>query len=107
MKVVFLLVFTLAAKASVAAQITGTLSMLTNGQMNLIGFKGFNTYIIDSCQIDHDGNFNLSYSKSDFGVGYFSISESNPIYLILNGEDIVLEEKATYVEGQLSTTIFW
>lgn len=56
MKVVFLLVFTLAAKASVAAQITGTLSMLTNGQMNLIGFKGFNTYIIDSCQIDHDGN---------------------------------------------------
>lgn len=97
-----LMLVLLSTKTSANAQITGKLSMLTNGQIKLVGYNGFNTYNIDSCLIDKEGNFSLTYNKTDHGVGYFSVSKSNPIYLILNGEDIVLTEKTTYVEGQLT-----
>lgn len=85
--VVLLLVCTFAYSQNT---ITGTFPKLANQQLKLVGFKGFNTYIIDSLVANEKGVFNLSYGKKDYGMGYLSAQDNKPFFVVLGGETIKL-----------------
>lgn len=85
--------------SSTAQTITGNLSLLNNQPIKLEGFKGLKTYPISSSTIDEKGAFKLTYSKTDFGVGYLISADEKPMFVILSGEDIELVGEAlSYVE---------
>jgi thiol-disulfide isomerase/thioredoxin len=68
--------------------INGNLSLQASKPIKLEGFNGLKTYPISSSTIDEKGNFKLSYSTTDVGVGYLKISDSKPIFVMLSGEEI-------------------
>ncbi len=72
--------------------ITGTFSDLANQQIKLVGFNGFITYTIDSVRANEKGNFNLKYSKNDYGMGYLMAENGKTFIIILaDNETIELE----------------
>ncbi|MDC0313745.1 thioredoxin family protein [Flavobacteriales bacterium] len=80
--------------------IIGNLSLLTNQSINLEGFNGLESYPISNVIIDDKGNFQLIYSKADYGVGYLMSSDKKPLFVILSGEDIeIAGETLSYVES--------
>jgi thiol-disulfide isomerase/thioredoxin len=82
-----------------AQSITGNLSLLANQSIKLEGFSGIKTYPISSTTIDENGNFKLSYSKADYGVGYLMSADEKPLFVILSGEDIeIVGEALSYTE---------
>lgn len=79
--------------------ITGNLSLLSNQEINLEGFNGLESYSISSFKIDEKGNFELVYSKADYGVGYLLSSDKKPLFVLLSGENIeIAGEALSYVE---------
>ena len=95
--------------------ITGTFPNLANQQIKLIGFNGFNTYVIDSVQANEKGEFKLAYSKNDYGMGYLSAHDNKPFFIVLEvesdalrspkgikfkGESFVLAESVEIIEGK-------
>ncbi len=82
-----------------AQTISGNLSLLPNQPIRLEGFNGLKTYPISTTTIDERGNFELNYSKTDYGVGYLISADDRPLFVILSGEDIELVGEAlSYVE---------
>lgn len=82
----------LTSLCSVFAQsITSNFSIITYQKIKLEGFNGFQSYLISETSTDGNGNFKLTYSKSDYGVGYLISEENKPLFLILNGEDIEIK----------------
>ena len=80
--------------------IIGNLSLLSSKAINLEGFNGLKTYPISSSKIDDKGNFELIYSKADYGVGYLMSSDKKPLFVILSGEDIEIAGAAlSYAES--------
>ena len=71
-----------------AQSITGNLTQLINQPIKLEGFNGLKTYPISSSNLDEKGNFKLTYSKADYGVGYLMSADEKPLFVILSGEDI-------------------
>ncbi|MEX0635664.1 MAG: hypothetical protein WD135_02775, partial [Ferruginibacter sp.] len=71
--------------------ISGKLAQLPKQEIKLEGFNGLTTYLIAKTTIDDKGNFNLSYSTSDIGVGYLMSADNKPLLVILSGEDISIE----------------
>jgi len=65
--------------------ITGTFPGIAKQQIKLVGFKGFNTYVIDSIQADEKGEFKLSYGKKDYGMGYLSAKDNKPFFIVFSG----------------------
>jgi len=101
MKSKSILTFSLIALCSgiVAQSITGNLSLLTNQSIKLEGFSGLKTYPISNAIIDDKGNFQLTYNKVDYGVGYLMSSDEKPLFIILSGEDIEISGEAlAYIE---------
>jgi hypothetical protein len=95
-KLIFLFGVTLSSKAQ---SITGNLSLLVNQPINLEGFNGLKTYPISSTTINEKGNFQLTYSKADYGVGYLMSADKKPLFVILSGEDIeIVGEALSYTE---------
>ena len=94
------LLLTLFFSAFLNAQyITGNLNQLSNVPIKLEGFDGFKTYPISSSTIDEKGNFKLTYSKVDYGVGYLISSENKPLIVILSDENIELVgESLSFIE---------
>ena len=84
------LIFVTASIFLQAQTVSGNLSWLANQEIRLEGFKGLKTYAIASIKTDVKGDFSLSYSKSDYGVGYLISAEEKPVFIILNGEDVTL-----------------
>ncbi|MBX2948087.1 MAG: TlpA family protein disulfide reductase [Crocinitomicaceae bacterium] len=85
--------------SSIGQVITGNLSLLPNQYIYLEGFNGFKTCPIDSTHIDTNGNFQLHYSTSDYGVGYLISTDNKPLVVILSGENIVIQGEAlSYVQ---------
>jgi thiol-disulfide isomerase/thioredoxin len=83
------LVISLFCSAFLNAQsISGNLSKLIKQPIKLEGFDGLKTYPISSSAIDEKGNFSLTYTKSDYGVGYLMSADEKPLFVILSGEDI-------------------
>lgn len=87
--------FLLLMVQDVAAQnISGKLIQSTNKTILLQGFNGVKNYTVASSSIDAVGNFTLSYSANDFGVGALQIENEKPFFVILCGEDIQLRGNA-------------
>lgn len=68
--------------------IEGNFSKLIYKKIKLEGFNGLKSYLISETSTDGNGNFKLTYSKSDYGVGYLISEENKPLLVILTGEDI-------------------
>lgn len=82
-----------------AQKISGKFSMLGNQSIRLEAFQGLNTYLVDQVTADKDGNFSLSYSKVDFGMGYIISADEKPLFVILSGEEVVVQGEApSYIE---------
>ncbi len=77
-----------------AQTITGNLFLLVNQEIHLEGFNGLKTYPISTTTTDAKGNFQLNYSKSDYGVGYLISADNKPLFVILSGEDIEMQGEA-------------
>lgn len=71
--------------------IKGNFPLLVNQYITLKGFSDFDTYTVDSVKIDEKGNFLLTYSPKDFGMGYLSTDNKKNFSLVLNGEIIELK----------------
>ena len=79
--------------------VTGNLSLLANQSIKLEGFNGLKTYPISSSTLDEKGNFKLTYSKADYGVGYLISVDEKPLFVILSGEDVeIIGEALSYTE---------
>lgn len=96
------------AFANAQNNIAGIFSGLSNQQVKLIGFSDFNTYAIDSTQANQNGEFSLTFSKSDYGIGYL-LSEDDKSFVVilaenenlqLKGENFALPETITIINGQ-------
>lgn len=74
-----------------AQKISGRMSLLIGQTLQLEGFDGFKQYLIDSAVTDGQGHFTLHYRPSDYGVGRLRVKSLNPFFVLLTGEDIVLE----------------
>jgi thiol-disulfide isomerase/thioredoxin len=86
--------FVLITNSSFSQSISGNLKLLTNQEIKLEGFIGIKNYPISSTKIDENGNFKLSYSKADYGVGYLMSGDEKPLFVILSGEDIEIVGEA-------------
>ena len=73
-----------------AQHISGKLTQSTNKTILVQGFNGLNNYTVGSSSIDAAGNFTLSYTANDLGVGALQIENEKPFFVILSGEDIQL-----------------
>lgn len=93
-RVILTILFFIPQFSSIGQVITGNLSLLPNQFIHLEGFYGFKTYPIDSTHIDINGNFQLHYSKSDYGVGYLISADNKPLFMILSGENIEIQGEA-------------
>lgn len=94
-----LIFFGLLSSSAFSQAITGNLKSLVNQEIKLEGFSGLKTYPISSSKIDANGNFKLSYSKADYGVGYLMSADEKPLFVILSGEDIeIVGEALSYTE---------
>lgn len=99
MRFPFIITFVLFSLFLQSQTITGILSLLANQTIKLEGFNGLKTYPISSTTIDEKGNFSLTYSKSDYGVGYLMSADEKPLFVILSGEDIeIVGEALSYIE---------
>jgi thiol-disulfide isomerase/thioredoxin len=88
--------------------VTGTFPGIANQQVKLVGFEGFNTYVIDSVRANEEGIFQLSFSKKDFGMGYLA-AEDNKAFIVvlaedenlrLEGEELAMAEKVVIASGK-------
>lgn len=74
----------------VAQNISGKLTQSPNKPILVQGFNGLKNYTVASSSTDAQGNFTLSYTANDFGVGALQIENEKPFFVILSGEDIQL-----------------
>ena len=82
-----------------AQSITGNFNQLGNQPIQLEGFNGLKTYPISSATIDEKGNFNLTYSTADYGMGYLLSNDSKPLFVILSGENMeIIGESLNFIE---------
>lgn len=58
----------------------------------LIGYDGFDTYLIDSTLADIDGEFELTFKQEDYGMASL-ISEYNKTFMVVLNKDEALEIK--------------
>ncbi|MBP7102274.1 MAG: AhpC/TSA family protein [Bacteroidales bacterium] len=83
----FLLIISIFTSFHASSQnITGTFSGIAKQQIKLVGFNGFDTYVIDSTQANDKGKFSLSFGKEDFGMGYL-LSENNKSFVVILAEN--------------------
>ena len=69
-KIILLICTLLLTSSAFAQSISGNLSLLARQQITLEGFDGLKTYPISNTSLDEKGNFKLTYSKADYGIGY-------------------------------------
>lgn len=86
-----------------AQTIMGNLKQLAKQEIKLEGFNGLQTYPISSTFIDDKGNFKLTYSKADYGVGYLKSADDKPLFVILSGEDVEISGEALSYPATLKT----
>mgnify|MGYP001434269030 CR=1 FL=1 len=88
--------------------VTGTFSGIANQQIKLVGFNGFDTYVIDSTEANDKGKFSLSFGKEDFGMGYLLSGNNKSIVVILaenenlqlSGLNFELPESIKIIQGK-------
>jgi thiol-disulfide isomerase/thioredoxin len=96
----FSLFLVLFSQSFFAQKVSGKFSLLGNQEIRLEAFQGLNTYLIDQTKTDALGNFTLSYSKVDFGMGYLIGADDKPLFVVLSGEDVtVVGEAPSHIES--------
>jgi peroxiredoxin len=93
MKKVFLILFLLSFlvfKTTAQNSITGNFSSIIGQTIRLMGYQGAEVYIIDSSQVDLQGNFELCYPDVSLGMGYLLTSENKPYMLVLEKGNVQL-----------------
>ena len=90
-----------------AQSITGNFKSLANQEITLQGFNGLQNYVISTTKLDEKGNFKLTYSTTDYGMGYLISTDQKIFLLVLSGEDIELigetindPKSITFTKGQ-------
>ena len=88
-----LILVILAPSATMAQQtIKGNFPALAHQEVKLVGFEGFNTYVIDRSKVNENGIFKLSFNPSDYGMGYLAGEDGSTFIVIMAvGEDLMLE----------------
>ena len=90
MKQFLVFIFILFYNGLIAQSIKGQFLKIPNQTIKLEGFNGLKTYPISLTTTDVNGKFELSYSKTDYGVGYLMAVDNKPLFVILSGEEIEL-----------------
>ncbi len=89
--VLFCIVLTYFSAAAYAQNtIIGSFTSLSNQQVRLVGFEGFNTYVIDSIKVSEEGTFRLSFNVKDIGMGYLAAEDNKPFIVILSGDEEIM-----------------
>ena len=78
-------------KAFPQYKIDGNLTESASRKIQLLGFEGIQVYLIDETQIDTNGNFSLTYTADDYGMGYLNISQNENHIIVLAKENVVLK----------------
>jgi len=100
-KYLFLLpAFWLCMLTATAQKISGQWKQLPNSTIRLEGFDGFKAYPIASDSMDKSGRFSLAYTQKDYGIGCLIAGDNKPLFVVLSGEDIVIQGDAP---GALAT----
>lgn len=76
--------------------------LLKNQTIYLEGFKGKDTYIIDSAIVNEQGNFTLHYDSKDYGMGYIKSPNSKPSMLVLENNNVELKGEQISLPGNIS-----
>ena len=98
-RLIFIFLCLIISRVANSQNITGNLNLLKNAEIKLEGFNGLKNHTIATIKTDSAGNFKLSYSAKDYGVGYLMASDNKPLFLILSGENIeVVGEALSYIE---------
>lgn len=98
-KFILILISTFIFLRSNAQNISCNFPLLANQEVKLEGFNGLKTYLIAIDTADERGNFQLSYTSSDFGMGYLISTDKKPLFIILSGEEIEIKgESLSYIE---------
>ena len=80
--------------------INGNLSQLKSQTIRLVGFNGFGIYTIDSTQVNGQGDFKLTFSDKDSGMGYLTAADNKPYFVVLAKEQIQIKgEVLSAAEG--------
>ena len=85
LKAIIVLLF-ICAFANSQNSITGAFTGLANQHIKLVCFKGFDTYPIDNIQANEKGEYQLSFSKENYGMAYL-LSEDNKSFVVILAED--------------------
>ena len=94
MKKALLINIILFVTATMFAQNTvkGVFSDYAGQNITLVGFSGFDTYVIDSTTAGAKGFFSLSFGENDCGMAMLA-SENNQTFLVVLAENENLELK--------------
>lgn len=87
-----------------AQQITGNFPALANQYLKLQGFHHFDTYTIDSIQVDEGGSFVLKFTSNDYGIGLLSAEGLRPSVVVLTDEQIAVSWKEQDEDFQLQVS---
>lgn len=71
-----------------AQSVSGTFSSIIGKNIKLVGFSGFDKYLIDSTEIDEKGHFSLNFSKKDCGMGLLVSEENSMLVVLAENEDL-------------------
>lgn len=72
--------------------VTGVFSDYIGQEISLVGFSGFDTYIINSTTTNAEGTFSLSFGEKDCGMAMLA-SENNQSFLVVLAENENLQLK--------------
>ncbi|MFW5726043.1 MAG: TlpA family protein disulfide reductase [Bacteroidota bacterium] len=68
--------------------IIGTFPPLAGQDVRLEGFLGFDTYVIDETAVNARGEFTLSWSEVDEGMGLLMTGEDRPFIVVLSDDTL-------------------
>lgn len=83
--------------------INGSFPPLAGQQVKLVGFQDFGIYTIDSTIVSKQGNFKMSYSDKDQGMGYLSAADNEAYFVVLANENIQLKGQVFSLPETITT----
>lgn len=76
---------------AISQNLSGKLPQLANQEIRLERFVGLQTELLAKNQIDATGNFILTYTLKEQGVGFLISTDNKPFFVLLTGEDIAIQ----------------
>ncbi|MGB4205355.1 MAG: TlpA disulfide reductase family protein [Bacteroidales bacterium] len=70
--------------------VQGTFPELANQPIQLLGYNGFDTYLIKSVRVNDRGEFIIDYLPENNGAGLLQSEDEKQFLLLLNSENVVL-----------------